>query len=412
MSSTDTGSRTLPAVEDVFATLAAHGLGADPSPESGPAIEVLLADFLACATSARGRVPDAGFEADGVAGAVAVLALRGSVDDLDDVDWSSLHHPGSVIWPVCLALASSLDAPGNTIDRAAHSGYATAATFADLVGPTHRATWHVTATAGALGAASAASILLNLSADDHARALALTAANVGGLAIAARQRMGAASFNRMAAALLGLGAARAAAVGASAVENVLDVDGGLLDAMAVRTQDREWVIREGVGDAAFRVYPVSGFLQSTVAAVADLRSSTPGALVAITVEVPTPVFPLINDSHHGPWWDASLSALRSWASGDPFAVNRAGSMDGHRDLVIVQPAELRAGHARVSVRTDQAEATVTTGPPAVTDGRGSDLLEKKWRVIQRLAGWSPLEAARAIVTADASSQVLGEVWVA
>ena len=246
-------------------------------------LELLLADFLACARAGRSRHDAGSFEQDGVAGTAALLALRSSAADLDDVDWRSLHHPGSVVWPVVVALAMQSDSAGEPLGRAARAGYATAATIADHLGSTHRATWHVTATAGALGAASAASVMLDLPPAGHERALALAAGNLGGLALAARERRGAASFNRAAAATLGLMAARAASVGAVAVEAPFDAPDGLLQAMSGAGSDGGLRVRGGVLDASARLYPVSGFLQSTVASIAALRAQVDGDLLGIRI---------------------------------------------------------------------------------------------------------------------------------
>jgi hypothetical protein len=67
-------------------------------------LPLLLADFLGCLRAGRGP-SQTSFSEDGIAGTVAVLALRASADDRDDIDWCSLHHPGSVVWPVVVALA-------------------------------------------------------------------------------------------------------------------------------------------------------------------------------------------------------------------------------------------------------------------------------------------------------------------
>ena len=66
--------------------------------------ELLVADAIACILAGRDLVPSEPFAGDGAAGRVALLALRASSRDLDDVDWISLHHPGSVLIPIVLTL--------------------------------------------------------------------------------------------------------------------------------------------------------------------------------------------------------------------------------------------------------------------------------------------------------------------
>ena len=263
-------------MDDALAAIVAAPTPADPDGR----LPLLLADFLGC-VRASADLPSGSFAEDGVAGTVATLALRASAQDRDDIDWRSLHHPGSVIWSVVVALAAAHDVPGDLARRAAARGYLTAATVADLLGAGHRAAWHVTATAGALGAASAAVVILGAGTDEHERALALAAANTGGLARAARERVGAAAFNRAAAAGLGLAAARAALVGAVALDAAFDGPGGMRETMSTAAASGEVQVRDGLADVAPRLLPVSGFLQSAVSGAARARGDVPGALVAL-----------------------------------------------------------------------------------------------------------------------------------
>ncbi|MDI1288405.1 MAG: hypothetical protein PSX37_00445, partial [bacterium] len=89
----------------------------------------LVADATACVLAGRSLVASEPYLRDGEAGRVALLALRMSSRDLDDVDWTSLHHPGSVVLPVVLALGRPDRA--ESVGRAITSGYRVAATIAD-----------------------------------------------------------------------------------------------------------------------------------------------------------------------------------------------------------------------------------------------------------------------------------------
>jgi hypothetical protein len=53
-------------------------------------LELLLADFLACAYAGRNSYDAGPFRQDGVAGIASILALRSSAIDLDDVDCTIL----------------------------------------------------------------------------------------------------------------------------------------------------------------------------------------------------------------------------------------------------------------------------------------------------------------------------------
>lgn len=291
---------------------------------------VLLADFIACALGARGVPSYEYFAADGVAGNAALLSLRGSARDLDDLDWTTSMHPGSVIWPIALALGAAVGAGGETMCRAAVSGYRSAATVAQALGPEHRKGWHVTATAGAFGATSAACVLLGHSANDHAGALALAAANTGGIGQAPLERSGAASFNRAAATTLGLQAARAASAGVPWTRDPLGGERGLLHLMGggQEVEGAEFRIHEGIVTASLRVLPVNGFAQSAVLAAARLRLKLSGSLESMRIQVAPAAARMTDGSMGGPWWDLRLSALRAWTAGDPFTVEDLGRCDG------------------------------------------------------------------------------------
>ena len=362
-------------------------------------LELLLADFLACERAGQSRYDAAVFKRDGVAGTAALLALRSSAVDLDDVDWHSLHHPGSVVWPVVIALAMQSGMAGEPLGRAARAGYTTAATIADSLGATHRAVWHVTATAGALGAASAASVMLDLPSSGHARALALAAANVGGLALAARERRGAAGFNRAAAATLGLMAARGASAGADAVATSFDGPGGLFQVMSGVGGSGELRVRGGVPDASVRLYPVSGFLQSAVASIATLRTQVGGDLRGVRIGLAEGTRSLVDGETGGPWWDARLSALRAWAGGSPFLAGTPGSLDSLVEHVEVYGTDLPPGFSDVTVTTDAGEGSITAAPPpSLSDPNALVALREKWTIVLEVDGRQVQEMAHGALT--------------
>ncbi len=373
-------------------------------------LELLLADFLACADAGRSRYDAGPFMQDGVAGIAALLALRSSAIDLDDVDWYSLHHPGSVVWPVALALAMHSDSSGNLLSQAARAGYTTAATIADHLGTTHRATWHVTATAGALGAASAASVMLELSDTNHLRALKLAAANVGGLALAARERRGAASFNRAAATTLGLMAARAASVGAEAVFAPIDGLGGLVQAMSGVGSKGEPRVRRGVLDASVRLYPVSGFLQSVVAATSTLRTRVSGDVRSIRIGVPEGIRSLVDGEVGGPWWDARLSALRAWAGADPFLADTPCNLDAFVQIVELYSTDLPAGYSNVTVTTETGEGSIeVSSPPMLSEPSTQIALNRKWSTILNFTEPSIMDFAQVALSSKIFGAELREV---
>lgn len=373
-------------MENILATVASTPPDPSTRAEAHRRLVTLLADFVGCVLSSAGRPGPSAFAADGIAGTVAQLALRAGGDDRDDVDWRSLHHPGSVVWPVVLALGAAQRVPGDGAVDAARHGYAAAATVADVLGPGHRALWHVTATAGAIGAASAASVLLGLDVPARSAALALAAANAGGLARAAHERRGAATFNRAAAAALGLAASRAAAAGAVPVDDPVAGPGGMIVAMSGTPAPDRLRLRDGLADAAPRLLPASGFLQSVATGVARARALLDGDLTSVRVGLTAGALPLVDGDDAGPWWDARTVALRAWAAGDAYAVDMPGPLDDRTDLVHLEPADVRVGHAHVTVTTDRGQVDLEVAPTTSDDPDLVTAVHHKWaRVLGREA---------------------------
>lgn len=382
-------------------------------------VELLCADFLACVASSPREHGAGPFRDDDLSGTAVGLALSANARDLDDVDWTSLHHPGSVIWSALAALAMRADLSGTVTRLAAVHGYRTAATVADILGSGHRSRWHITATAGALGAASAASVALGYSPDLHARALGLAATSAGGLGRAAGSRTGAAAFTRAAAASLGLVAARAAATSVPVLDAPLTGPGGLLAVTTVSDSAAPGgepaappSLREGVLDAAPRLYPASGFLQAAIAAVARARLELGGDLRQLRVGLSPGVIPLVSDGHGGAWWDAGTCLLRAWAAGNPFAADLGSPLDARTDLVLLEAMDIAPGHAYVTVVSDAGTQVLDVAPPSWEDPGIDVALDTKWQLVLGADAVSTRERAHAVLTDSGSSSDRRAGWTA
>ncbi len=102
--------------------------------------------------------------------------------EIDDAHVSSSLHPGAVTLPACLAVAESNGASGAEILTALAAGYEIGLRVGICAGITHSTSgYHVTGTAGAVGAAAAAARLLGLSPLQTAHALAIGATQAAGL---------------------------------------------------------------------------------------------------------------------------------------------------------------------------------------------------------------------------------------
>jgi 2-methylcitrate dehydratase PrpD len=102
--------------------------------------------------------------------------------DYDDTHFLHIGHPSVVCAPAALAAAEQAGATGRAFIDAYLIGFELSCRLGDWLGRAHyEAGFHQTATAGAFGAAAAASRAMGLDAGATARALALTATRASGL---------------------------------------------------------------------------------------------------------------------------------------------------------------------------------------------------------------------------------------
>lgn len=159
--------------------------------------------------------------------------------DFDDTYVRAITHTSAPVWAATLALGEEIGADESTMLSAFVTGFETAARIGDGLGePVSQRGWHGTGVFGRLGAAAAASVLLQLDADRTLNALGAAATQTSGLV---------ASFGTMAkpfhagkAAMDGVVAAQLAANGFAAATGLFEPGGGLDTALV---QDRSVTFR-------------------------------------------------------------------------------------------------------------------------------------------------------------------------
>ena len=152
--------------------------------------------------------------------------------DYDDITRSLKGHPTVVLLPGTLALAEECGASGRDVllaymlgfEVACSVGEAMSYAYADDLG------WHPTGPLGALGAAAAASRILNLDARQSAMAVSLAASQAAGL----RGNFGTMTkpFHAGAACRTGVTSARLVQAGFTAAEDALESRFGFLNAFS------------------------------------------------------------------------------------------------------------------------------------------------------------------------------------
>lgn len=334
-------------------------------------LALVLADALACAAAARESIGSAS-----VGSVAADLALAMSHLDLDDFDWNTFHHPGSVIIPAAIDMAVESGASGPQFSAAIAAGFRVAAHVGQLLDPTYRAKWHATAVCGALGAAAAAARVRSADPAVISHALALAASAVGGLAAAPLARNGAATFTRAAAASMGALAARSAIRGVPHVVEPFTGARGLVEILSgheprpVQPGDAAGLIT-----TSLRLFPVTGFGHAAVRAAAQLDRTRDG-IESIRVELPGVAIALGGAADHGAWWDIPRAIGQAFAASDPFHCDGNATVDVTIELSEAPLAMDRAIAHSLSA-TGTLESCEAEAPGLVTDAKTEQMWQRK-----------------------------------
>jgi 2-methylcitrate dehydratase PrpD len=341
---------------------------------------VLLADFAANVLDGARSFPAAQWMADGVSGRTALLALRAHAGDRDDLDWVTMTHPGSVVWPVVLALAPHDKA---LVTGAAAAGYEVTCAVAELLGPGAGARWHLTAVAGHAGAAAAAAVALNLDEAAVAAAIGLGLTVAGGLGVTMAQRTTATGWHRAAAAVAGLHAARAARTGVRPPADLVTAPAGLLAAMGGQPQPA--VSDHGaLARTSLRLYPTNGLSQAAVQAAVRLRASRhhppPSAVVRVAGTVSSATRP---DGPGTPWWDLRRAVAIALLTGDGWQVSSAEFADQARRSGLLEAIDVQVDEMpRHAATLTSDDVTITVAePPGYDPIADMALARHKWATL-------------------------------
>ena len=334
-------------------------------------IELLFHDFVACSIRGERKY---GYPLDnnveGIADRAVRLGLYASAEDLDDVDWQVLTHPGSIVWPTAVAIGVVKQLPFEIVKSAAAYGYRTGASLAKMFGAAHRSKWHLTSTSGAFAATSTAAVAMGMSQEQHLNAMQICAANIGGSPQAGFERGGAAQTNRAAAIALGIASAQSASIGAPHVQNIWDGPRGLVEMFSIEANEFE--LRDGVSTAELRLMPTNGFTHSAVFAAWKLRQRSTDTVEKIVVILPLASKALLDGSLGGDWWNPKHAIAALWQSKDPMDLSDATKFLPITEVEF-EEMPIRSGKVRVHTSSSIDEEFIDRAPEE------SRWIEKKWQ---------------------------------
>jgi hypothetical protein len=351
----DLGNRLVSELSD-YSTL-------DYSSELLQRLEVFIADFMICVASANKlNKRESLLTTEGAIGLAARLASQSAFEDKDDLDWSAVNHPGSVVFAATFATTLPFPQFRKNFLQSTLAGMRASASAAHFFGPGHRKRWHITATAGTFGAVVASSAAVGLDSHRARCALHLAGTNMGGVGQVSRELQGTPRFNRAAAAALGVAATFGAYEKMPAVSNLWEGDRGLLEVFDLAGSITGGaLLKDGISTVRVRTFPATGFIQSALLGVAQLAVENPAPLKKLSVTVNNGVFPILNDPAKERWWNLQWNCSAAWASKDPMVLTPAPEIE---PLVTALGGDVPLGSAQIKGATSNGnfERVVEVAP--------------------------------------------------
>lgn len=200
--------------------------------------------------------------------------------ELDDTFEESSLHPGVVIFPAVLALASTRQSLTGEVLRAAIVGYDVMCSVGVLLGAreSYGRGFHPTGVAGCLGAAAAAARLLGLSGAQAAQALGLAANMASGSLEFLADGSWTKRLNAGHAAATGIRAAKLAVAGFTAPATAIEGrDGFLVQYGAGVVEGRELMLEFGRSalNTSIKFYPCCRYMHGNIDLLRDIHQENP-----------------------------------------------------------------------------------------------------------------------------------------
>ncbi|MFN4038097.1 MAG: MmgE/PrpD family protein [Erythrobacter sp.] len=228
-----------------------------------------LLDWLACVAGARGSEAGALGAAIGRTGWERATYC-GNVLEMDDVHRTALLHPGPVIWPAAMSVASADMA--TRLDSAVR-GYEAMIAIGAAMDAHHYRHWHPTASMGGMGAAATMGSLIGFATVEYAQALANAGSVAGGLWHMRHDDVLTKQWHIYHAVRTGRDAALHVHYGATGPQALLEGPQGLFAAFtdapgAVRSASDGWLI----GEVSFKPFAACRHAHPAIDAALALRA--------------------------------------------------------------------------------------------------------------------------------------------
>lgn len=328
----------------------------------------------------------------------ARLALAAHLRDQDDLHYGSLSHPGGIVWSAVAACALEHDVTYGDAVAASAFGYELMVRVAEAAGPEHRQRWHVTTTAGTVGAAGAAAHLFGGDDKATADAVAHAASVAGGAAHALVERTATRFLHRAHAVTSGIACARAACAGKQGGGRIFaDGRGTFVLAHADRlTASRPSAALEETG---FRLRPATGFAHSALDAATSLATLDEVEHVRVAVS------PIAAALASNP--EPQNEDERWWSIEHAVAAALGVAID---HVEVEATSDGWSAKAEVRLRDGSMHTSSVTEPLGHPDRPASDDdLRAKWARLTDTDGAEPFEVIAAAGDGDSFGAMLGRL---
>ncbi len=263
-----------------------------------------LLDWIGCATAGAASETGAVFRrfaarqpaggarvlldgAHGARDAAFANGAFGNVLEMDDVHREAILHPGPVVVPAALSLATSLHLPGTALLDAILRGYDAEIRIGRAMGPAHYRQFHPTASCGPFGAAAACGSLLGLDRAAMVWALGNAGTQTGGVWQCRAEPVMTKQLHTARAAVMGMEAAMLAAEGLTGpreiLEGALGVFAGLApDARPARVlaePEAPWLVHA----TSFKPWPACRHCHAAIDAALELRDGSQAPIKDVLV---------------------------------------------------------------------------------------------------------------------------------
>lgn len=270
-----------PAVVEQAKICLLEALGCGVFGASQPWSRILADEMIAEGTQGFSTVIGRGRLAAPAAALCNGTAIHGY--ELDDLIAESVVHPGAAVIPAALAAAEAVEASGARLLEAIIAGYEVTHRIGLALGaePSRRG-FHVASLSAPAGCAVAAGIVMGLTRDELLSAIGLSCSAAGGVKSFAIGK-GGGMVKRLhlgRAAEAGVRAAQLAWRGFLGPPFAIDSRFGLVEVFGGSSADAAR-LSEGLGSqwaiskTWFKVYPICGWIQSTVQLLSEMRGPQP-----------------------------------------------------------------------------------------------------------------------------------------